>query len=81
MITLSIFKLNKKYVHLVFIDFKIVVIISAEDQARNHVASRMSSYIRKLPRLPSDVQIAEYISSHIAHNLEISLLSSSSQEK
>ena len=61
------------------VDFRIAVLISAKDQARNHLASRLSLYLRKFPKLPSDDSIAEYISSHIGQSFDIK--SSSNQER
>lgn len=62
--------------YLSTIDFRIAILISTEDQARNHVASRLSPYIRRLPRLPSDEEVAQYISSHIEQPIEFKHLSS-----
>ena len=61
------------------IDFRIAVLINARDQARNHLASRLSLYLRKFPKLPSDNSIAEYVSSHISQSFDIK--SSSDQER
>lgn len=47
------------------VDFRIAIVISTEDQARNHVASRLSSYLRKVSRLPSDEDVTKFLSSHI----------------
>lgn len=63
------------------IDFKIVIIISAEDQARNHVASRMSSYIRKLPRLPPDNDVIKYVFDHIVNEFKVPFKPASAQER
>ena len=66
------------YINLL-IDFRIAVLISAKDQARNHLASRLSLYLRKFPKLPLDDSIAEYVSSHIGQFFDIK--ASSDQER
>uniref|UniRef100_A0A1X7THY6 Death domain-containing protein n=1 Tax=Amphimedon queenslandica TaxID=400682 RepID=A0A1X7THY6_AMPQE len=64
-------------------NFRIVVLINAKDQAKNHLASRLSLYLKKFPKLPSDKEIAEYISTHISLDLDlpVDLKASSDQER
>ena len=55
--------------------------INAKDQARNHLASRLSLYLRKFPKLPSDDDIAKYISAHIDLQVSSDIKASSDQER
>lgn len=61
------------------LDFKIVILVTSVDQNRNHVSSRLSSSMRKLPELPSDEEIISYISSHT--NISINLSGKTHQEE
>ena len=54
-----------------YIGFRIVILISTKDQTKSHIASRLSLYLRKFPKLPSDEIIAAYVSSHISQSFDI----------
>lgn len=61
-------------------DYRIVILISTDCQDGNHVASRLSHYLKQIPQLPTDDEIAKYFHAHNRQpfNLEGSL---SAQEK
>ena len=58
---------------IISLDFRIAIIISTKDKARSHVASRLSSYVRTIPSLPTDEDIAKYITSHSINPLDLKL--------
>ena len=50
--------------HSLFVDFRIALVISSQEQAKGYIVSRLSTYIRKPPNLPTDEDVAMYIASH-----------------